>query len=137
MTSGVRGDEFDNLLSRARQAVADVSGTLTADTASAEPVVGEAADGMVRVTMAPAGELSEIKVDPKLLRDGIDEVCENIVVATNDAIRKMRAASRTPGSVDPAALAGTLRELQQDSLREMASFGSALNDVVAQLRGRS
>lgn len=133
MTSGVRGDEFDNLLSRARQAVADVSG---AASASAEPVVGEAADGMVRVTMLPAGELSEIKVDPKLLREGIDEVCQNIVVATNDAIRKMRAASRAPGSADPAALASTLRELQQDSLREMSSFSSALNDVVARLRTR-
>ena len=133
MTSGVRGDEFDNLLSRARQAVADVSG---AASASAEPVVGEAADGMVRVTMVPAGELSEIKVDPKLLREGIDEVCQNIVVATNDAIRKMRAASRAPGSADPAALASTLRELQQDSLREMSSFSSALNDVVARLRTR-
>ncbi len=134
MTSGIRGDEFDALLSRARQAVADAAGDESPT--AAEPVVAEAAEGMVRVTMSPAGELSEIKVDPKLLREGIDEVCENIVVATNDAIRKLRAASRAPGSVDPAALASTLQELQQESLREMASFGSVLNDVVAQLRGR-
>lgn len=134
MAGGIKGDEFDDLVTRTRRALDDVRGSGAADDAEQEPAVGEAAEGMVRATLAPGGKLSEIVVDPKLLREGIETVCEHVVVATNAAIDELRGRSPIVGAPDVDALAGQLRELQDDSVRRMAAFGTTLDDVVAQLR---
>jgi DNA-binding protein YbaB len=134
MTSGIKGDEFDDLFTRARQALDEVrAGAQREDGTEPEPIVAESADGQVRVVMTPTGKLGHISVDPKLLRSGIDEVCAQLVVAVNSAIDTMRARATPAGAVDPEALAATLREVQTDSVRRMAAFGTVVDDVIAQL----
>lgn len=135
MTAGIKGDEFDDLFARARQALDQVRAGAQPDQGGAEPeaVEAEAADGQVRVVMTPAGKLSRITVDPRLLREGIDEVCAQITVAVNAAIDEMRSRATPVGAIDPEALAETLREVQADSVRRMAAFGSVVDDVVNRL----
>ena len=134
MTSGIKGDEFDDLFTRARQALDQVrAGSQRDDGPEPEPIAAESADGQVRVVMTPAGKLSHLSVDPKLLRSGIDEVCAQIVLAVNSAIDAMRARATPVGAVNPEALAATLREVQTDSVRRMAAFGTVVDDVIAQL----
>jgi hypothetical protein len=135
MTSGIKGGEFDDLFDRARQALDQVrsGGAAREDGAEPEPAIGEAADGQVHATMTPAGRLERITVEPKLLREGIDEVCTQIVVAVNAAIDELRARATPVGAVDPETLTATLREVQADSARRMAAFGTVVDDVVKRL----
>jgi DNA-binding protein YbaB len=135
MTSGIAGSEFDDLFDRARQALDQVrNGTEPdPDVPAPEPVTAEAAGGQVRAVMSPAGKLTELAVDPKLLREGIDEVCAQLVIAVNAAIDQLRARARPVGAVDPEALAATLREVQTESARRMAAFGTVVDDVVNRL----
>jgi DNA-binding protein YbaB len=135
VTAGIKGDEFDDLFARARQALDQVRAGVQPDQGGAEPepVEAEAADGQVRVVMTPAGKLSRISVDPRLLREGIDEVCGQITVGVNAAIDEMRSRATLVGAIDPEALAETLREVQADSVRRMAAFGSVVDDVVNRL----
>jgi DNA-binding protein YbaB len=135
MTSGIAGNEFDDLFDRARQALDQVRNGAQPDpdVPEPEPVTAEAADGQVRAVMSPAGKLTELAVDPKLLREGIDEVCAQLVIAVNAAIDELRARSRPVGAVDPEALAATLREVQTESARRMAAFGTVVDDVVNRL----
>lgn len=132
--TGIRGDEFDELIDQARAAVDAVRARGAGDdAAAAEPVTAQAADGLVGVVMTPAGKLAQITVEPRLLREGIESICEHITLAVNAAIDELRARSRPAAAVDPEALAATLRDLQTDSVRRMAAFGSAVDDVVARL----
>jgi DNA-binding protein YbaB len=134
MTSGIAGNEFDDLFEQARQALDQVRrGEPAADAPEPEPVSGDAAEGRVRAVLAPTGKLTEITVDPKLLREGIEEVCAQIVVAVNAAIDELRARATPVGAVDPETLAATLREVQTESARRMAAFGTVVDDVVKRL----
>lgn len=143
---GLDASGFDRLLEQTRQALASVrlAGT-PAEPGEVEMTgVGAAADGQVRATVLAGGRLESLQVNPRLLRNGIESVCEQIIVAVNAALDDLRdqaaaqGAAQVPagGVVDPAALAGRLRELQDQSVRQMAVFSQAMNDVVAQLRGR-
>jgi DNA-binding protein YbaB len=135
MTTGIAGNEFDDLFEQARQALDQVRRQAASDpdAPEPEPVTAEAADGQVRAVMTPAGKLAELNVEPKLLRQGIEEVCAQLVIAVNDAIDQLRARSRPVGAVDPEALATTLREVQTESVRRMAAFGTVVDDVVNRL----
>jgi DNA-binding protein YbaB len=135
MTSGIAGNEFDDLFDRARQALDQVRSGAEPDpdAPEPEPVTAEAADGLARAVLSPAGTFVELKVDPKLLREGIDEVCAQLLIAVNAAIAELRARSRPAGAVDPDALAATLREVQTESVRRMAAFGTVVDDVVNRL----
>jgi DNA-binding protein YbaB len=133
----IGGEAFDRLLAGTRQALESVRGS-----GGEAPDVrgeGEAADGMVRASVAPGGRLESVRVNPRLVRAGIDAVCEQIVVAVNAALDDLRAKAaeqRPPGAPDPARLAGQLRELQDESTRRMEVYGQALTDMLTQIRGQ-
>jgi DNA-binding protein YbaB len=135
MTTGIAGNEFDDLFEQARQALDQVrkGAEPDSDAPEPEPAIAEAADGQVRAVMSPTGKLAELSVEPKLLRQGIEEVCAQIVVAVNDAIDQLRSRTRPAGAVDPEALAATLRDVQTESVRRMAAFGTVVDDVVNRL----
>jgi DNA-binding protein YbaB len=137
----IGGAGFDQLFEQAKQALDAVRGGQRAAAADddAEPVVGagEAADGQVTASVSAGGKVERITVNPRLLRDGIDVVCEHIAAAVNaalDDLRRRSAAAQPVGAPDPAALAGQLRELQDESMRKMSAFGAALTDALAKVR---
>jgi DNA-binding protein YbaB len=141
VSGDIGGESFDRLLAGTRQALESVRGSGGDDDDEAAEVrgEGEAADGLVRATVVPGGRLESVQVKPRLVRSGIDAVCEQIVVAVNAALDDLRAKAaeqRPPGAPDPAKLASQLRELQDESTRRMEVYGQALTDVLAQIRGR-
>ena len=133
---------LDDMLSEAREALKSTRAAGPADAAEAGEAVkglGEAADGQVKATVASGGKVEKIVVDPRLVRQGIEVVCEHIVKAVNaglDDLRAKAAAAPDAANVDTAALSARLQELQDQSLQQMTQISDALNTVVARMRGR-
>jgi DNA-binding protein YbaB len=105
--------------------------------ADAEPVSGEgsAADGKITAKVAAGGHLEELTVDPRLLRSGSEDLCAQIKIAVNAAMDDLRArtAQAGPATMDPAALAGMLEELQTESVRQMSQFTQGVAETVAKI----
>ena len=146
MAEDIGGAGFDQLFEQAKQALDAVRAGGRPEGAEpaepAEPVqgTGTAADGQVKATVGAGGRVEEITVSPRLLREGIEAVCEQIVVAVNAGLDDLRAKAREQqpaGAADPAALAGQLRELQDESMRRMAAYSQALTDALTAVRGRT
>jgi DNA-binding protein YbaB len=137
----IGGAGFDQLFEQTKQALQAVRAGRPDGAPAADAVVGEgsAADGQVTVTAKPGGTIERLVVSPRLLREGIEAVCEHVTVAVNAALADLRTKSSADqaGAADPAALAGQLRDLQDESMRKMASYSQALTDALAQVRGRS
>jgi DNA-binding protein YbaB len=140
------GTDFERLLGETRRALgalgsgARAPGDGGADVgagADAEPVSGEgtAADGKVTAKVAAGGHLEELTVDPRLLRSGSEELCAQIKIAVNAAMDDLRArtALAGPATMDPAALAGILEELQTESVRQMSQFTQGVAETVAKI----
>ena len=96
---------------------------------------GSAADGKITAKVAAGGRLEELTVDPRLLRSGSDELCAQIKIAVNAAMDDLRthAAQASPATMDPAALAGMLEELQTESVRQMGQFTQGVAETVAKI----
>jgi len=58
-------------------------------------VVGEAGAGMVKITMLGNHNVRRVAIDPSLLADDEREMLEDLIAAaTNDAVRRVEAASK-------------------------------------------
>jgi DNA-binding protein YbaB len=101
---------------------------------------GESESGQVRVTVVGPSRVESVRLDPRAMRMDSQTLGEEIVTALNAAFADLRAkaVTATPDTapVDTAALASQLRELQDQSVRRMAQFGQAMNQVLAQLQQR-
>jgi DNA-binding protein YbaB len=138
------GTDFERLLGETRRALGALgSGARTrgdapgAADADAEPVTGEgsAADGKITAKFAAGGHLEELTVDPRLLRSGSEELCAQIKSAVNAAMDDLRVhtAQAGPATMDPAALAGMIEELQTESVRQMSQFTQGVAETVARI----
>jgi DNA-binding protein YbaB len=139
------GTDFERLLGETRRALGALgSGARTRDgdaagtaDGAAERVTGEgsAADGKIIAKVAAGGHLEELTVDPRLLRSGSAELCAQIKIAVNAAMDDLRAhtAQARPATMDPAALAGMLEELQTESARQMSQFTQGVAETVAKI----
>ncbi|HEU5158265.1 MAG TPA: YbaB/EbfC family nucleoid-associated protein [Streptosporangiaceae bacterium] len=135
------GADFERLLGEARRALGALSSGEPAEPAAAganaEPVTGEgsAADGKVTAKVVAGGHLEELTVDPRLLRSGSEELCAQIKIAVNAAIDDLRVhtTEAAPATMDPAALAGMLQELQSESIRQMARFSQGVAETVEKI----
>ncbi len=129
-------DDFDRALSRARQVLRDQRSGLagTAEGADAEPVrgTGEAADGLIRV-VAERGRLSNVVLDPRVMRLPSETLAEELSRAVNAALAELESKATAQASpvVDPAALEATLADLQDQSIRMMTRYTQSINEVMA------
>lgn len=109
----------------------------TAAAAGAERAesVGEAADGLMRVTMDPAGRVESVRIDPALMRGGSEYLAEQFRLAVNEAIAG-QAGSADAGEPMPdlEAMEATIERLQDQSVRQMREISAAITDVMAKLR---
>jgi hypothetical protein len=99
---------------------------------------GEASDGRVQA-VAARGRLVRLELDPRLMRLSEAELGEQIAVAVNAALEDLRAQVGTADSEpvpDPAALADTLREVQEEGLRQMTLITRAIGDATARIQSR-
>jgi hypothetical protein len=98
-----------------------------------------AAEGRISASVVSGGRVEGLRVDPRLMRLGSEELCAQIVVAINAALDDLRAqTSRVDaGGMDPAALAGMLESLQADSARQMSLFTQGMAETVAKINAAS
>lgn len=112
---------LDALIERARSAMSGVAPS----SESSGPFLGEAADGLVTAEASLEGKVRTLHIDPKMLRQPIEDICRDVVTAVNAAL------DARPGRVDTGPLMEELRAVQEQSVQEMAKISSAFSDALA------
>ncbi|RKR88167.1 YbaB/EbfC DNA-binding family protein [Micromonospora pisi] len=95
----------------------------------------ETAGGLVRAVVTPEAHLEVLYLDPRAMRMDSLALSEEIVRAVNAAADELRAQhpQGPAGAPDPQALAEQLEQVQEESVRRMAVFSTAMADVLDRL----
>jgi hypothetical protein len=129
---GSPGVDLDRLLADTRRALAAVSGTGAPEAAEG---VGTAAEERVRAVVRSPGRLTELEVDPRLMRLSAEELTEQIMAAVNLALDDLRDKATTAATpADLPRLGEQLATLHTDSVRQMERFTSSMSDAIARIR---
>jgi DNA-binding protein YbaB len=94
------------------------------------PFAGEAADGRVRAEVDVDGRLRELHLDPKVLREPLDDVAAAVVVAVNAAL------DARPARANTGPLLEQLRSVQEESVVQMARITEAFTAALERVRTR-
>lgn len=99
---------------------------------------GQASDERVRAS-AHGGRVESITLDPRVLRLPPEELGSLVAEAVNAALDDQRGRSTAAiGAVpDLAALAETLHDVQNQSLRQMGVITQGITDAMARIRERT
>lgn len=57
-------------------------------------VTGESGGGMVRVEMNGRHDITNVKINPSLVEEGVEMIEDLVAAAVNDAVRKVEKASK-------------------------------------------
>ncbi|MCW3814477.1 YbaB/EbfC family nucleoid-associated protein [Micromonospora sp. DR5-3] len=89
---------------------------------------GEAADGLVQVTVGPPGRITALTLNPRVMRLASESLAEEITQAVNAAFADLqeKATAAVPGQVDLGSLGDRLRKIQEDAGRQLTAFTDAL-----------
>lgn len=135
-----QGSELERRLQDARRQLdalrADAARTEhPGDDVQAEPGHGQDTEGQIHVTAAQ-GRVTRLELDPRVLRLEPERIGERITEAVNAALDDMRSkatAEQTP-SVDLTALLASLRDVQEQGLRQMALISQGIENAVARIQ---
>ena len=98
--------------------------------------VGTADEERVKAT-AVKGRLTGIEIDPRAMRSSPGELGAHIAAAANAALDDLRAQAESADAgpvVDPAALVQSLREVQDQGMRQLALINQAVGEALATAR---
>lgn len=107
---------------------------------SGEPPTGAgtAADGMVVVRTAPPGRVTEIVLDPRVMRLSSQALAEELTVAVNASLADLQANAGVPaGGADLGGLGERLREIQESTGRQLSAFTGQLVQAQEMLARRA
>jgi hypothetical protein len=93
---------------------------------------GEAADGLIRA-VASGGRIDRVELAPRVLRMDSQTLAEEITRAVNAALADLRTSTAEARGVDLAALQQQVRQAQDEGVRRMALFTSAIQDAMARI----
>lgn len=132
---------MERLLSDTRAALermtrSESAGAAPSDIASSEPLRTEASDRTDRATavLVTPGRIGSLRIDPRVLRDGSEAVCDAITEAVNAALADLSdQALRGAESLDTASLAVDLERLQADSLASATTMMASLQDAMTRI----
>jgi DNA-binding protein YbaB len=96
---------------------------------SGEPPTGAgtAADGMVVVRTAPPGRVTEIALDPRVMRMSSQALAEELTAAVNASLTDLQAnAGIAVGEADLGGLGERLREIQERTGQQLSAFTNQL-----------
>ena len=94
------------------------------------PFIGAAADGLITAEADTAGRIRSLHIDPKLLRQPLEDTCDQVVAAVNAAL------DARPGRTDTRPLIEELQAVQEQSVQEMAKISQAFSDALARALAR-
>jgi DNA-binding protein YbaB len=137
MSAPIDSSGLDRLIGQTLKALGQARGggvkpDDTTETTESEPVQGsgEGADGLIRATAVAGGRLTDLHLDPRVLRMTTVSLSEGIVTAVNAAFEDLQNKIRESAvGPDLDALATQLKEVQEESTRQMGSFLQALTDA--------
>jgi DNA-binding protein YbaB len=138
MSAPIDFGPMSRMLEQTMQALDTARGARVGDDENAEPVEGhgEAADGLIRVKALPGGKLAELELDPRVMRMDSTSLSEAIVEAANAALADLTEQLRNGlAGPDLNSLADQLKEVQQESTRNMSTFLDALTDIQERIAG--
>ncbi|MEV5689998.1 YbaB/EbfC family nucleoid-associated protein [Micromonospora globbae] len=125
-------DALEQQLAEARAALREVSRGITPPERTES--AAEAADGRVRVTIGTDGRVSDIVIDPRVLREGSEYLAAELRRAVNDALDGQEAVVEvTEPMPDLAAIASTVERLQDESIRQMRQMTQAISETMRKL----
>ncbi|MEU1735210.1 YbaB/EbfC family DNA-binding protein [Streptosporangium sp. NPDC020145] len=133
MTAGF--EDFDRFLEEARRALDAADRPPSED----EPPGGRgtAADGRIVAEVSPDGLLSSLRADPRVMRMGLQELCDQVVHAVNAALNDLRSnLDARHGAVDVTGLTETLGTVQEESMRRMNLFVEEIGELARRIEGR-
>lgn len=138
MPEPLHDDELERLMLETRERVDLLrSGNVPDEERPTVEGHGAVADDRARVTVR-AGQVASIEFDPRLLRLPAEEFGALIRDAVNAAIDDLHdSASAGVPTPDLAAVGEALREMQNETLRQMAVFTQGIADAMAQIRERT
>jgi hypothetical protein len=103
------------------------------EVAPAEPLQGkgESPDGKARAVVVTPGRVESLHVEPRLLRQGSENVCVAIMSAVNAALADLQTQAQAIGpDIDPTGLADELERIQEESFDSARSMLSVLQGVM-------
>lgn len=125
---------LDKLLTDTRQLIESMRSQPAED---AEPVevTGSALDGAVQCTVTAPGVLTALDLGARAVRLPPAELSGHVMEAVNGALTELRTQTLAAISpVSPAELSAHVAELQDESIRQMAHFTSAISGAIAAIR---
>jgi DNA-binding protein YbaB len=126
-------DQIAQQLSQVRETVSQGPGPAGAQS---EPILTEAADGRIKVTLGTDGRFERIKMTLSALKDGPDALVEELKNAVNEALDQRSAATTYTGPVpDPAAMHERMSRMQDASIQQFAQINASVRDLMARLEG--
>jgi DNA-binding protein YbaB len=131
---GVASEEFDFGLEQARQHMRDLVAASTGPDGEPLEGYGEAANGMVQVTVA-GGRISAVELNPRVMRLPSEELAEAFVEAANAALADLAAKYPAVAAppVDLAAVERQLAEAQEQSAMQLRRYEQTISEALAQL----
>lgn len=139
MAGAVDPNALSRMLSETLAAFQDFHAR-SGDSADSDPPVGEgtAAGGMITVRAVLPGEISAIELNPRVMRMPSEQLAEELTSAVNQALANLRELSVTAGGgVNLDALGDRLREIQEDTSRQLAAFTNSLVEAQAMIVRRA
>ena len=103
--------------------------------AQSEPILTEAADGRIKVTLGADGRFEQIKMTLSALKDGPDALVEQLVLAVNDALDERSKQTAATGPVpDLDAMNEQVARIQDASLQQFTQMRGAIGDLMERIR---
>ncbi|SDE16835.1 hypothetical protein [Glycomyces harbinensis] len=103
----------------------------------AEPILTEAADGRIKITLGTDGRFERIKMTLSALKDGPDALVEQLKLGLNDALDQRAAATAVAApELDMETVNEKVAELQDASLRQFQVMTASIREVMAKLDAR-
>jgi hypothetical protein len=142
MNEGLSTTTIDRLLTDTRAALDRMRTTPAAHaipTAGAGASAVDATDKSERVTVTVdlPGRITALAIDPRLLREGSEAVCDAITEAVNAGLASLQAlALRDVPSIDVESLAAELEHVQTQSLQSASTMLTALQDTMDRITRR-
>lgn len=131
MTGPIDSSDLGNMLSETMAALAQFQGRQAAGEAAEG--AGQAANGLITVKAVPPGQISDLRLDPSLLRMASEWLAEELTKAVNQALTDLQDKANVPtGPMDLSSLGEKLKQIQADASRQFATLADSL--VEAQTR---
>ncbi len=127
MAQPVDPSGLDRMLSETMSALGQFTAGAETETPPPEGQ-GEAADGLIQVTVGPPGRITALTLDPRAMRMASESLAEEITQAVNAAFADLqeKATTAVPGEIDLGSLGDRLRKIQEDAGRQLTAFTDAL-----------